>query len=57
MGSITALLSSNPCCAGLVSVDDVIAKHTKEGDARRALHELYDGMNAYSETLLYHLSW
>jgi len=42
--------------SGLVSVDDVIAKHTEEGDAQRALHELFDGMNAYSETLLYHLS-
>lgn len=44
------------CCVGLVTADDVIAKYLKEGDARRALHELHDGMDAYSEILLYHLT-
>ncbi|XP_068762741.1 BLOC-2 complex member HPS5-like isoform X1 [Montipora capricornis] len=44
------------CLSGLVFTDNVIAKYITEGDARRALHELYDGMDAYSDTLLYHLS-
>lgn len=44
------------CCVGLVTTDDVIAKYIKEGDARRALHELHDGMDAYSNIPLYHLT-
>ena len=44
------------CCVGLVTADDVIAEYLEEGDARRALHELHDGMNAYSDVLLHHLT-
>ncbi len=44
------------CCVDLVTTDDFIAKYLKEGDARRALHELHDGMDAYSDILLYHLT-
>lgn len=42
--------------SGLVTNDDVIVKYLKEGDPRRALHELHDGMDAYSNILLYHLT-
>ena len=42
---------------GLVSPHDVIAKYIKEGDARRALHELHDGIDTYCNMLLYHLTW
>ena len=42
---------------GLVSPHDVIAKYIKEGDARRALHELHDGIDTYCNLLLYHLTW
>jgi len=44
------------CLSGLVSTDDVIARYINEGDARRALHELHDGMDVYSDSLLYHLT-
>ena len=45
------------CCGqGLVTTDDVIVKYLKDGDPRRALHELHDGMEAYSSILLYHLT-
>ena len=42
---------------GLTATDDGISRYITEGDTRRALHELHDEMEQYTDSLLYHLTW